>query len=1021
MTTATPPAAHLAMSMPGPASTAPDQPAPELLAPRISFPGLLTDLIRLPRVDLRSDSPVYQLNKDEQRERYNAAVEAAKHRETFKAANLTPLQSRVFRWGAGRPNNLALLQAGPGCGKSYVMNVLAGHLGGDAVIYKNDLLAPYRFVARRFTVARLGMAMYRVDFIPWTGVEKSMSRNFTPFEFIIVMTALIRHATLPNFAGGFVIIDEYTIMPKPLLVVLLTLLEYHRIGGVVCGDRNQLQNIYNSQHAQVPAYDIARLFVPPERQFLLVENRRCTDVEFGAIIEMLAEYTTELSIRECDAPVAIVAATFYRQLYGRHQYSDVHLASRHKNLAWTTHCEVGVEELVHEYYYVDVNQSPRRHEFASVTGCFEPPITLAFRAWLRDTQANLRPAWDFRFLPYLPLRVGARYYAYRYSDFNRCTLVRIVYSNAELHPFVTSDGKLVLAKPPPLADLVSESYAEAARADAAPVPAPAPAATPSDEPDAPPPAYTSLHRYDPVDKDAAIPLEEPYPDQRIEYTADGGPREISYLVVKLLMPPPGQDPYVVVTRDNCAPVMFKDHLKYVKQDGRTVIGPDNNYDKLTQLPGALVNFPLYPATARSLYQIQGSTIDDDQTVSINLSHATCRGLYVAISRVRSRDQIVHVTVDDDLLDFKLSTPLNFPQLIANPETVITRADIDAVLPRYVRYKLDVDRMKYHPDLMRAVTKSDVDEWLYEMAYSPDLDIRMHRLGLVQKVVTVQGRLKVGPRTSPKDEVLIAKFARYRELFLALASVSDVRDRNVWLHEWFRACPEFDTGGMSKEQYRQHDACAMQDLLRGQQPPPPAEQASESSGQASTATTLECIADLPTLPSMATPAVRYISQYAKVVTYPDHPATRDEPVRLTECQIAYRPPNTFRETTPFCARVYRRYKAWYKQHCDHGDFANVPNEYTREQLIDELNTLLEQGAAAVDGAADKDKDTNAAATTDMDADTAAAASSGRSSYKQRGRSNAAAASSSSGPPNDVRKQPRRKPAPYDSSSRGRRFR
>jgi hypothetical protein len=58
-----------------------------------------------------------------------------------------------------------------------------------------------------------------------------------------------------------IILDEYTIIPKSLLFVLLAIARRENVGVVICGDKDQLQNIRNTEHsAKNTSFKIASMF-----------------------------------------------------------------------------------------------------------------------------------------------------------------------------------------------------------------------------------------------------------------------------------------------------------------------------------------------------------------------------------------------------------------------------------------------------------------------------------------------------------------------------------------------------------------------------------------------------------------------------------------------------------------------------------------------------------------------------------------------------------------------------------------
>lgn len=378
--------------------------------------SLQTELIRFPPLGLRSDSPVYELkpwesdNEESKRE----------HRETYISSRLSEKQSRIFDWCLSKPKTIAVVQAGPGCGKSFVLATVANaHQNCDVIIYKHDLLNLFRYSARRNTVTCLGMKLFRCNYYRWQGLEKSISSNMSAFQFTLTFVGLLAAATLPNFGGGLVLIDEYTVISKPMLMILLTLLEQHRVGTLLCGDRNQLQNIYNSRHATHSAFNLVQMFT--DTVFDLSENKRCPNKYYCEVMDFISTLSCEKTLDAYAS--ALLVALFPLQTTIEPTYNCLHLASGHYWLTWLQNFLVIRDNIPISYYLIDGSG----HGYTSA--CV-PNAVQQYRernSIAADSEHNT--VWVGKFLPYLALVINARYYVNTHSDQTIGTLVKINYNS----------------------------------------------------------------------------------------------------------------------------------------------------------------------------------------------------------------------------------------------------------------------------------------------------------------------------------------------------------------------------------------------------------------------------------------------------------------------------------------------------------------------------------------------------------------------------------------------------------------
>lgn len=284
-----------------------------------------------------------------------------------------------------------------------------------ALIYKHDLLSTFKYVARRYTIAKFFMDLLGIQFCQYQALEMQLSGRLNAVEFITCIVSLIRNAKMPNLKGGLVILDEYTVVPKPLLLLVLVLLKHYRIGTIICGDKNQLQNIHNSSHARCSSFDIATRFV--DETFGLSTNERCLNARYNDIIDYVANYSSDKRLDEF--AFAMLAVLFPMQLAGSTKFTDIHLAATHRELARAVHMLVINERIPTSFYYISRGNT---RNLDNVTACrvmadglLEPPMVAKY---VQDRETD-------KFLPYLPLYIGNKYYVFKHSEFSQATLTAI--------------------------------------------------------------------------------------------------------------------------------------------------------------------------------------------------------------------------------------------------------------------------------------------------------------------------------------------------------------------------------------------------------------------------------------------------------------------------------------------------------------------------------------------------------------------------------------------------------------------
>jgi len=349
--------------------------------------------------------------------------------QTYLVEKLNAGQRDIYNYIEKNSNDIIIIQAGPGCGKSFVLKTIAYNQKKyfDTIIYKNDLLASFRYNTRRNSVASFMMKCLNLQYYSYLALDKQLASSMDTYEFMLTIISMLRRASLSDVEGSVFFLDEYTVMTKPFLVIILILFEYYKIGAIICGDRNQLQNIHNSKHTILSSYWMAKSFT--KREFILTTNERCGDVTYNSVIQLFAEHSSSNILDEY--AFAMVSAFFLRQLMEPVKYDYIHLAATHRELAQSIHmmsCQNGYPV---SFYEIDVSRVRDKKKVKNMGGPTLLPIPETTR-YLSKIITGDGAATPFdvvsmnvidKFLPYLPLVIGATYFVERHSEHSLGTLI----------------------------------------------------------------------------------------------------------------------------------------------------------------------------------------------------------------------------------------------------------------------------------------------------------------------------------------------------------------------------------------------------------------------------------------------------------------------------------------------------------------------------------------------------------------------------------------------------------------------
>lgn len=372
-------------------------------------------------------------------------------RKLHSYENLNQQQADIFDYVIKHNRyGITLVQAGPGTGKTFTMLTIAHYLmthedRANSVIYKNDLVAVYRFCAHGFSLAKFFMIIFNIRYGEYESLEMKLCSSMSVEHFTNVILQLLCRVKLvspiADFYNNLLILDEYTVIPKPLLLILLLVLDRYKIGAVICGDRNQLQNIHNTNHAgKGSSYDFVRIIA--NREFALSRNHRCSDVDYNNKVQMLSEYSSSQHLD--DWANALIGAMFYKNFLNRIDKQDIILASNHIDMSIHMDMLVKSENITEEIWLIEKvsDRLVKGVEKIPNSGLFYPNPTIRYGTEILKVPAEaIRTGQVYsgykkinerncpgKFLPYIPLIVGQTYFVHNHSELCLGDLKKITFA-----------------------------------------------------------------------------------------------------------------------------------------------------------------------------------------------------------------------------------------------------------------------------------------------------------------------------------------------------------------------------------------------------------------------------------------------------------------------------------------------------------------------------------------------------------------------------------------------------------------
>lgn len=285
-----------------------------------------------------------------------------------------------------------------------------------------------------------------------------------------------------------------------------------------------------------------------------------------------------------------------------------------------------------------------------------------------------------------------------------------------------------------------------------------------------------------------------------------------YIMINTLIVEGSNGNLFEVTRTKCNDVVFNVHLNYLLNPETTSIidkrakGKNSNQaddddmideDDDNELAhksrnrgvktGYIFNFPVYPVNIMSIHMCQGKTITDP--ITMDLSHVTYQGLYVALSRIKDSTQIQRISIKDDL-NYLVTTILEFPELLKTNSLF----DIYDTLEKYEQLEerlyniggvynvLGENNDCTNPDYCRNLASTFFNSDDYNVRLSVYNELKAMSKHWERLIITSPFSYVslYNPKSSTLHFVL-----EYEKLIVALSTVQYEFDAALWINEFLK--------------------------------------------------------------------------------------------------------------------------------------------------------------------------------------------------------------------------------------------
>lgn len=639
----------------------------------------------------------------------------------YKVSNLDPDQIQFYNVISSKIEKCCLLQSGPGSGKTFTLITIAENFDKNVtvVIFKNDSLEPFQGICSTASNAKFFMLLFKMPYMMFKNLSNNLTFNLNPMEITFAVIEFLKIADLTYFSNNLMIFDEYTVIPKTLLFVILILFNHYKIQTIFSGDKHQLQSIENKK-SEISSFNMVKLFSKKSYEFSI--NHRCSNEKYNIFINHLSKFS---STNLMDFYIeALITAMFYKQMINNNQTSD-----ELKNIIMAAHHSVISKELSN---LLSKYNTPVSYYWIKPPKQYSESVSNYMRRYLLNNNFYLTPA-------------GASYSS-------KSRLFNLIQNKINLESSKQSANAEQIEYIDRQLTLIKNSLIE---------------------------TYIEIYGRRPDDDETITPVEIEEKFLPFIPLIEGGKyfyehfSESNIVILEKIVMKPNElyqevDHLTIREKDS-----FKSKDIFIKKCDDVTFSEHKNF--LVNLPsqfnheksGSLLNFNIYPANIMTLYMAQGRTISDKINLILT-KNTTNQAIYVGFSRVNDPSQFAKISTPHQF-EMLLSLIINFPELLdptyeLDPEFIIERLSNN-----YKLYYVENEHMRvanYNLSLF-FVTSHENRKTIYQ--------------GFL-KIIKLKQIIKPIVDDVLESNNIYEQMFNYKELLMSL-SFLETLDARVWLMEY----------------------------------------------------------------------------------------------------------------------------------------------------------------------------------------------------------------------------------------------
>lgn len=679
------------------------------------------------------------------------SIKVINERKFYSLDKLTQEQKHVYDYILKNPHDIIVVQAGPGSGKTHTLLTICYNLkrNVNVLIFKHDLLRRFSYCGcKLWTVTKLFMNIFSMNYFEYQAFEKQLSGNLSTYEYLFCVNDLLNRMTVPFTPDSLVILDEYTVISKSLLFILLLKLKILNIGVIICGDQYQLQNIFNTRNAKyLSSFDIAKSF--SNKIFSLSKNIRNSNEMYNEKINYVKQFS---SGRQLDTfAYCLIGALYTKKCLQNNNVdlTETFLAGTHSELARELHLNIMNNNTsvtqsniirMHTDKFIQIipinndgetiastnnnNQEPHQssQDQSSSKDQSQSQQNLQEQSQpQQNLQEHSQPQQNLQEHSQQQVVHSQNVLPQKEYIYTNNYIISVL--NSKKSPNLQSVNGMFTFDPQPVIDYVTTNTID------------------------------KFVPYLPLIINCKYFLRKHSEFNLCTLIK----HDVNEKIVQVRHEETGQLELVTLELNN--DVVFEEHRNFLLGEERL---------------GRLYNYPLYLANYMTIHMAQGRTITN--RVNIFLENTTYQGLYVAMSRVTSPDKINYVSVKDQS-SVLLSTILNFGSLVEKDD--LTLEEIKSVFDRGYLY-FDLTKLD---DIQSCMN-------YYIVSFFFNKKNRMNIRNILMEYAVNLKSYTIGfncnsPSTCD-DDTGMSMLIDHKDIFYGLSRIKNKYDCSIWIKEFLNS-------------------------------------------------------------------------------------------------------------------------------------------------------------------------------------------------------------------------------------------